>query len=174
MDRDLLSLRQIYPDEVLADWTPGLVPQSGYRVRIQETGQPYDGWFGVSDSVLFSLVEDAGLAERECDVANYLALRFSPADAPFAAAAIRRATSRHLTVYGSRRLNLCCASLGAGSPWGFRVLVDALSDSAMTFRGSVGESDGSVLVVVFAGSPDFSDGCVTWAGVIKTDDSTLW
>ncbi|MFT6399019.1 MAG: hypothetical protein ACJAYU_003782 [Bradymonadia bacterium] len=174
MDRNLLSLRELYPDEALAEWTPALIPKGMHRVRIQETGRPYDAWFGDCDSVLLSLAQEAGLGERESDVSGYLALRFAPEDAPFAAAAVRRATRRYLTVHGARRVSLCCSSLASDAPWGFQTRADASTSTATEFRGGVCEDDGALLVVVFAGSPDFSDGCVTWAGVVTTDGYSLW
>ncbi len=173
MNHTPLSLRELYPDSALAEWTPDLIPKGQGRFRIQETPRPYDAWFGETDSVLLSLAQEAGLGERDSLLSGYLALRFEPADAPFAAAALRRAATRYITVHGLHRLCLSCSSLGGDSDWGFQVRADASTGTATEFRGSVCQDNGDLLVVVFAGPADFSDGCVTWAGIVETNNDTL-
>ena len=157
-----------YSAGLLAEWTPAIRSANG-RTRPTEPQAPYDGWFGESDSVLLALAQEVGLKEDGPAVGHYLALRLAPSEAPLAAAAIRDAGTRRLTVHGARTVALACVSAAGQDPWAVKFRFSSPQLWATHFASQVQRVGPDVLAVVFAGPADFSEGCVTWAGVLPLD-----
>ena len=152
----------------LAEWNPmGYSP--GGRPTPSEPQVEYDGWFGESDSVLLSLAQEVGMADESAAVGHYLALRFAPPDAPLAAGALEEASVRRLTVHGARSITMTCTSGASGDGWAVKFRLDSPRPWASRFASQIRNGDQQVLAVVFAGPADFSEGCVTWAGVLSLD-----
>lgn len=129
--------------------------------------ESYDGWYGSADSVLLALAEESGYGGDPWEIGSYLAIRVAPMDAARTVATIRGATSARLAVHRAREVRLTCVGSGEGPPWLARFDFESTSSLAPQFLKEVRNADGRVLVVVFSGPADLSEGWVTWAGVVS-------